>query len=83
MTLTSLIQHFLAGTEEGTAFHEHMTPCYLNKNSVLLARKKAGGGGNGCGIGNQQCFSHHPHLFERRRELVVIAKLRIRVCHDG
>lgn len=58
-------QHFLPGVGAGPVFHKHMTSDTLNKNSVLLARKKAGEEGNVCGIGNQQCFSHHPHLFWR------------------
>lgn len=59
-------QHFLPGVGVGPVFHKQMTSDTLNKNSVLLARKKGRGGeGNGCGIGNQQCFSHHPHLFWR------------------
>lgn len=34
LTLMSQIQHFLHGVGEGTTFHEHMTPWYLNKISV-------------------------------------------------
>lgn len=65
LTLMSWI-NFLPGVGEGPIFHKHMTPGTVNKNSVLLARKKGGGGGgNGCGVGNQQCFSHHPYLFWR------------------
>lgn len=45
-------------------FPRAYNPLILEQKSVLLARKKVGGeGGNGCGVGNQQCSSHHPHLF--------------------
>ena len=45
--------------------------------------RKWGEGGNDCGVGHQQCFHTILIFFEGRRKLVVIAKLRMKECHDG
>ena len=75
---------FLPGGHGGTHVPGAHGPWYLDKNSVLLARKKGGEGEETVVVQATNCAVHTiPIFFEGRREFVVIAKLRKRECHDG